>query len=160
MKKIIFAVFAASVSLSNFANAQEAVLRPDGSQEIRISNQSGVPVSITIPKGESLNATYAASLQNWQKTVAVPDNQSLGWVSHEAVLLPDGSQEIHMTDPTGKQRVISAKKGESVQKKYHDFLLKEGIPCGCSSPVAPSNQETKTATLGQSTIVSKPGTKN
>lgn len=160
MKKIFLSAIIAVALLSASARAQEAVLHSDGSQEIRTTDASGKMTSVNIPKGESLSAKYIGKLQIQQQDVAASGGQGSEWVSHEAILLKDGSQEIHFTDPSGKERVVSAAKGESVQAKYRDLLIKEGIPCGCSNPAAaPSAQVTKTATLPVTPSESQPDQK-
>ncbi|MDP4219854.1 MAG: hypothetical protein Q8916_13175 [Bacteroidota bacterium] len=146
MNKIILSVCIALALLSVSAYAQEAILHADGSQEIRVTDASGKVTSVTLAKGESLSAKHVANLQQQQagsQTVSEPASK---WVSHQAVLRADGTQEIHMTDASGKETVITAAKGESVQAKYLQRLTKEGIPCNCSDPAKKASETTKTAT--------------
>lgn len=150
MKRIILSTVVYSVVFSASAFAQTAVLHSDGSQELRVTDASGKVNTVTVAQGESVNAKYQEYLRNQRKTPPAPEAKNQEWVSHEAVLLHDGSQEIHMTDPSGKLRVITAQKGESVQAKYWEFLKKEGIPCNCS-PAGKTVEIPKTATRPENT---------
>jgi hypothetical protein len=132
MKKNIFSVFVALAFFTNFAKAQQtqvAVLHPDGS----ISKQ------IVAESGKNENAAKSES-------IAPAANDRHTFLHHEAVLNTDGSQEMHLTDEFGKVTVISAAKGESIQKKYVEYLVKNHLPCACSS-ASTKAESIRTATL-------------
>lgn len=148
MKKIILSIvitvaFGSSVKAQQEMN-KEAVLHPDGSVTVN-----------TAVTGGAVSGKETGSFAKPNTTVPSNDHS---FVRHEAVLLKDGTQEIHLIDASGKVTVISAKKGESVQEKYWAYLKKEGIPCACGSAGATA-QNPKTATLPRTPVISKPDTK-
>lgn len=106
--------------------------------------------------GGSLRAQQQTAVRHADGTVTVEKSgvpeisepvQTTGRVHHEAILLKDGTQEILRTDESGKIITVTAKAGESVQKKYVDYLIRNNLPCGCGSSSSPETSQTKTATL-------------
>ena len=161
MKKIIVNALIAVAFLGTAAKAQHleetrtATLRPNGSQVIQSTDASGKVTTLTVAKGESVQKKFVASMKKRSNTVAkmgaVQQATSSGdrpvFVRHEAVLRPDGTQEMHLTDAAGKVTVLTAPKGEAIQKTYRDYLLKEGIPCACGGSDAATAEQPKVATL-------------
>jgi len=147
---LLITVFTVSVKSQQVYTAQ-AVLRADGSQEIKATDPSGKVTTITVAKGESIQNKFAP-LATKQGTVAATEATNTQVtqqvpVSHQAILNQDGSQQIRMIDKDGKERIITAAKGESIQQKYWDYLQKEKIPCACTpavtAPVTPPVTATK-----------------
>lgn len=146
---IVFSVFCL-LSKAQQSQLAEAVLRPGGGQLLTITDASGKTTIIKGNTNEEIQAKYA-SLRATQPKVSATESsvqQEPAFVPHAAVLLKNGDQEIRWRDAAGNERIVTAKKGESIQAKYLAYLKKEGLPCGCTAaalPLAPGQSEVKTA---------------
>jgi len=157
MKKNTFCILITILVFALVAKGQqterkaEAILLPDGSKEIRITDVSGNVTIVKATDDATLQAKYLEAVQQKPKlSSASPVDKETSIVSHRAEINKDGQQQIVLTEASGKEIIIVAGKGESVQEKYWAYLQKEGIPCGCSpksTSSAPDQMVTKTATL-------------
>jgi hypothetical protein len=127
MKKIILSIAIVTAFIGNSVKAQQA--------QVATLHSDGSVTTQTLPLGK---------MDVSPNLVSTEGKHSIA--HHEAILLPDGSQEIHYTDASGKVTKITAKQGESVQKKYLDYLEKNHLPCACGS-VSSQSEATKTVTL-------------
>jgi hypothetical protein len=155
MKTTILSIFFLA-GLTVAVHAQQSattILKADGTQELRFTDAAGKITVITPAKGESAQQAYANFFAKQPKEQAVPNaaataaTNNVQYVHHEAVLGKSGASEIHLTDASGKVTIIAGDKGQTAQAKYLE-LIKQGMPCGCSSAASSTQSvETKTATL-------------
>lgn len=153
MKKNIINIVVAYLVFSQVAVAQQvltatATLGPGG-QVLKVTDVSGEVTTIHAATNAEIQNEYLKVLQKQVMSVVSPakDNGQV-FIPHQAVLLKDGTQEIRWIDPAGKERVVTAIPGESIQQKYWAYLKKEGLPCGCTPPENSAAQPaTKTITL-------------